>query len=192
MHCLKNVLSLVVLLFGAACSAVVVDSPMGQTALAVDPAEWDGEWLGIAADSDERVIGTVEVVDAANGILQATWIEDGELQRTPIHLRQAGDWVFASVPYLDDFGSDGEIPQGVPYVWARIVKNENHIFIWYPNVSRFRERIAEGQLPGELRDGKGDAFLGALDAEHYALVASESAASLFEWDAPGVLVRVGP
>jgi len=193
MRILGGCLALVSILCAAGCSAVVVDSPIGEAPLRIEPEEWEGEWLAVAADSDDRVIGAIEVVDPAMGLIRATWIEDGEPRRTDIHLLQSGDWTFASVPYVADFGypGSGATPQAMAYLWGRFIKRDNHIFLWSPRVSRFRDLIEGRELPGQLREGEGDAFLGTLAPEDYAFIVSDTSGSLFEWDAPAVLIRVG-
>jgi hypothetical protein len=94
---------------------------------------------------------------------------------------------------MDDFAyrSAGAPSQAMPYLWGRFVKRDDLIFIWAPRVSRFRDLILAGTLPGQLREGEGDAYLGALTEEDYDVIVSEAEGGLFEWEAPAVLIPMG-
>jgi hypothetical protein len=178
-------LGILVLLPLIGCNAVTVVEPLGTAPLEIEPADWEGYWTSHAAESDEGIVGSIEVVDAADGIIRAVWLENGEPHATRIYLRSAGDWTFASVPVSnDDYAFDrDEAPDASGasgYVWARIRKQGEAIFIWLPDVSGFRSLVEDGGLPGRIANP---------EAQYSEFLASDAAGVPFEWDRPLVLVR---
>ena len=53
------------------CNAVLVEEPIGDVVVTLDPATWQGTWV-----NDEVVILTT-VLDREKGLLQAAWVERG-------------------------------------------------------------------------------------------------------------------
>ena len=162
-----------------ACNPVYVDSPIGETPLVLDPEEWEGTWM-----VEDDVI-TVDVLDSENGLLRIAGIEkteDGELEieAFTIHLRDGGDWIFASIE--DD--NEGE-PR---YLWGVLRRSGEQVLELDPDRTKFRALVEAGTLPGRL-DGE-DVYLGPLEAEHLALILSDVHGFLFDFDDFGVAMRI--
>jgi len=162
-----------------ACNAVYVDEPIGETPLVLDPGEWEGTWMV----EDDVIL--VDVLDSENGILRIAGIEkteDGELEieAFTIHLRDGGDWIFASIE--DD--NEGE-PR---YLWGVLRRSGEQVLELDPDRTKFRALVEAGTLPGRL-DGE-DVYLGPLEAEHLALILSDEHGFLFSFADFGVAMRI--
>jgi hypothetical protein len=179
------------------CSAVAVEEPMGGTPLEIEAGEWEGYWRGHVSDADDGVVGSIEVLDSAGGVIRAVWLEDDEPHSTRIYLREANGWTFASIPESDsDFAlgpdTDPAAGQVSRYVWARIEKHGDAIFVWQPDVDAFRDLVRAGSLPGDAGppDSRlSDVVLGPLRPDDYVFISSDEAGTPFEWDSPLVLIR---
>jgi hypothetical protein len=193
-----------ILLSSTGCEAVIVDDPIGLTPLTLEDNEWEGTWVGYASGEEGTVAGSIQVVDAENGVIQVTWIASDDVSTARIYLREAAGWTFASIPYpgsLFQYGLDEQIDPAdeTQYVWTRIVKQDQSIFFWVPDVARFAEMVSNGRIPGtvETRESEPGPFggtevrLGDLELEDYEFAAADDAGAMFEWDEVGVLVRVG-
>lgn len=174
----------VIALLFALVSCTTATAPVGESPLRVDPSEWEGTWTALAEENRWEV--SIGVTDAENGVLEVTGLfeEDGSRERT-VYLREGGGWVFAST--LDDRRAPESEDSPPRYQWARIDANPSRILLWAPVFEKFRDLIDEGRLPAP-ESGSG-ANLGSLRPEDYELLTSEDAASLFEWDDPGIFVR---
>lgn len=187
------------LLFAAslgACDSVLVPEPIGDEAVALEAADWQGTWV-----SGEIVLMTT-VLDAEAGIVQAAWMEryqDGaRLETFEGQVRRTGDWVFLSMPDPDPERNDTAAPgeeaaalaePAVEYLWARILNDGRTALLWWPRAEAFRAAVQDGRLPGSIGEGN-DMRLGELTAEHLDLInAPES--GLLGWQEPMVFVRIG-
>jgi hypothetical protein len=162
-----------------ACSVVYVLEPVGETPLVLDPEDWEGAWL---LDDD---VARIDVLDSENGILRIAGLEedsDGELEieAFTVHLREGGDWIFASVEVEDD--------EERGYLWGVVRHNGGQILALTPDIEKFRALVESGLLPGRL-DGD-NVFLGPLEAEHLALILSEEHGFLFDLAEFGALTRI--
>jgi hypothetical protein len=168
-------------LFLCHCSNVTTPYPLGERDLQIQAEEWEGLWL--SADGGVVVL---KVVDPSTGSLDAYWLDEESgtpvLRRSPARLRESHGWVFGSVPEEE---SDGGT-EPVDYVWARVVKNEETITFWIPDVEKFRRLVEEGRLPGTA---SGNVELGTLEPSHYERITSEAGEVLFEWEEPVLLRR---
>ena len=161
-----------------ACNAVITEQPMGEKPLAVTADDWEGTWI------HPEATGRIKVVDPEKGLLRVAWLEEGssDLESARVHLRESGSWIFASVK---DEGSS----ESVRYFWARVKQENGQIVVWDPSVKRFKQLVEEGKLPGVIKNGS--VILGDLKPEHYVLITSGAEGVLFDWDEPGVIMRIG-
>jgi len=158
---------------------------VGEKPVQLDAGQWDGDWRG-----NDGVM-KIKVKDSEAGILQVAWIEDMELQQFDVCLLESGGWQFFN---LKDEDEDEEESDG--YYWGRISKNSNSIFLWDPDIKKFRSLVRDGTLPGEARksgkdnEHESDVVLGELTSEHLELITSEEKGVLFNWDEPMVLMKI--
>ena len=154
---------------------------MGESALKLDPEEWDGMWL---LSDDDLVI--FNVVSPDDGLIKASFLERGEsvpvLKHSTIYIREADGWVFISMARE----SEGT-PDVVGYSWGRLKKYGNTLIVWMPDHDKFEHLVDEGMLPGDTRST--DVHLGVLESSHYALITSEGRGVLFDWDNPIIFRR---
>jgi hypothetical protein len=171
---------LVVILAG--CDIVASTEPVGGEPLRVEESEWKGTWL----QSDGPL--TVRVVDPEQGRLEVGWIEERDgslvLETVDAQLRKTEDWIIASFTGVDDDLVEGDDR----YLWGRLVRDGDEVFLWWPRPAEFRRLVETGLLPGEIEDG--DVVLAGLEAGHLAIIVSEDHGMLFEWDEPMAFHRL--
>jgi hypothetical protein len=178
----------------AGCEAVYSSRPLGDTAVALDPAEWQATWIG-----PDMVI-TTTVLDGAAGRLQSAWIERGPggatLEVAEGDVRATGDWTFANMldekdPPAESTDSDSDGASGAEpeprYTWVRLQKGQNYLTVWSPNVERFKVYVGDGRLPGRVTDD--GVVLGELTPAQLALI-NDPASGLLDWSNPTVFVRI--
>ena len=153
------------------CDLVTSREPIGLP-LALDEEQWEGTWM-----TDDGPL-TVRVVDAEKGRLEIAWIEekDGELVLETVdgHLGQYLDWTFASFAGVEDVSG---------FLWSRLEREGERIFLWWPRPEELRRLVEAGLLPGEV-DEDSDVILHRLDEAHLAILVSEEQGILYEWDEP--------
>lgn len=171
----RSVLVAVSLLGFVGCNAVYSTKPVGEKVVSISAEDWDGTWI----DSELSTPVTIEVMDAQKGLLKAAWIEKMALESCEVQLLESGEWMFGNL-------KDKDRPN--LFVWGRIKKDHSQIILWFPEVSKIRELVEAGKLPGSV-DKEGDVTLGDLTAEHLARITSKDS-PLFEWDEPVILVRL--
>lgn len=157
------------------CNAVYSTKPVGEKSVSAAAEDWDGTW--IASTMSTPV--TLQVTDAQKGLLKAVWIEKMSLESCEVQLLESGEWMFGTVKDKDQINL---------FVWGRIKKDGNQIIVWFPSVSRIKDLVQAGKLPGTV-DEDGDVTLGDLKAEHLARL-TNAESPLFEWEEPLVLVRL--
>ena len=165
------------------CSQVLVKAPVGDSPLSIEASEWEGDWLALTPDQDEFETISIKVADADRGMIRVFVVQDGKVQAADVHLRQAGPDVFASTLKAEPRSLGRFIFLG------RVIKRENAIFVWAPDMGRFRRLVAQGQLRASstANDRTGDVVLESLGSADLAMVSSPEI--LFQWDKPTVLVR---
>lgn len=178
----------------AGCEAVYSPQPLGDTAVALDPAEWQGTWLA----PDTVIITTV--LDGEVGRLQTAWMERGpegaKMEVVEGSIRATGEWTFANM--LDDKRdaeqpaageNEGETPADSEpvYSWLRLQKGQNHLTVWSPNVEQFKLFVGDGRLPGRVTDD--GVVLGVLTPAQLALI-NDPASGLLDWNNPAVFVKI--
>jgi hypothetical protein len=143
MNRLTMAMLLILNIFSAVgCNAVLVEEPVGTEPVRIEPDEWEGYWIGHSQqDGDESAVSYIGVVDAENGVIRVTWLEEGLVHVTRIYLRQSGDWTFASVPVPVegmgfDFGQGEQIDPSdeTLYLWVRFSKVDRVIFSGNPTL----------------------------------------------------------
>lgn len=206
---MRMALLLALLLLGG-CNAVLVEQPIGDVVVTLDPAIWQGTWA-----SNEVVILTT-VLDSEKGLLQAAWVERGaegegaNFESVTGTVRQTGDMIFLSMEKEppDEWGPTEapvaeapamEVPAtpapvrdaAVPpeYIWGRIENDGKRTILWMPDVEQFRRAVQEGRLPGTVKEDK-DVMLGTLEPAQLELINSP-AGNLLSWSEPVVFVRIG-
>lgn len=178
----------------AGCEAVYSPRPLGDTLVTLDPAEWQGTWIG----PDMVIITTV--LDGAAGRLQTAWIERGpggaKLEVVEGSVRATGDWIFANTleekedaeaPPVEADGTATGMDAGPRYTWLRLQKGQNHLTAWSPNVEQFKIFVGDGRLPGRVTDD--GVVLGELTPAQLALI-NDPASGLLDWNNPAVFVRI--
>jgi hypothetical protein len=182
----------------AACSHVYSDLPIGAGAR-IDPSMWEGEWRGVSsADQDHWI--RVHVVDAANGELVITAVEDDPSTGEPTgvcdvkaFVGRTGHWTFVNIPASDiascGDGDDADDETSPSYVWAVVEITDDVMLWWAPRAKRFDELVDRGELPGDRADR--DVTLHPLEAYHYDLIEA-NAGALFDWRHPEMWRRIQP
>lgn len=182
----------------AGCEAVFTPRPLGDAAVALDPAEWQATWVG-----PDMVI-TTTVLDAEAGVLQAAWIERGTqgatLEVVEGSIRATGEWTFANILDEKQGGdqADGEVrgevaaaalesAPGPRFTWVRLEKRDRHLTVWSPNVEQFKRFVGDGRLPGEVTDD--GVVLGELTEAQVRMI-NDPASNLLNWADPGMFVRI--
>jgi hypothetical protein len=61
--------------------------------------------------------------------------------------------------------------------------------VWIPDVTKIRELVKAGSLPGTVAED-GDVTLGDLNAAQLGVITSEDKGILFEWTNPMILIRL--
>ncbi len=189
MNILCRIILLTSLLGLAACESVFVEQPLGEEVVVLDEATWQGRW------SNGEIVITTSIIDAGKGILQAAWIERGEhgaeLEMATGYVRRTGERIYLNLPNLDGKEATTGSPlnaNAAEYHWARLVLEDHQALMWWPNQERFRDAVANGTLPGTIKEDH-DVLLGNLSPEQLDLVNSPEA-NLLNWEHPMVFVRI--
>lgn len=190
-------LSIVLVLVLSGCEAVFTQQPMGDEAVNLDPAIWQGTWL-----SDEVIMLTT-VLDRRNGQLEAAWVERGsdgaKFESVVGTVRLSGEITYLNMEHMpenkDDAVADSdegtqagarEMPE---YFWARIENDGRRAILWWPDVEQIRAAVDDGRLPGVIRQDN-DVVLGRLEPAHLDRINSP-ASNLLQWQRPVTFIRVG-
>lgn len=163
----------------AGCSAVYVTQPIGEQPCKIKAKDWEGTWI----HKDGSV--TVKVMDGENGQLRIAWIEPKDngltFEAHDVELREAGSQMFANIK--DDANTNE--PR---YLWARIKGDGNQVIVWLPDATKFRALVEEQKLPGRI-ERENDVVLDTLELKHLRIIAGEQEGMLFVWEEPIVLFR---
>ena len=177
------VLSLLAVLAGWGCSAVVSQRPVGEVPVVLNPEEWEGAW--IAPEGGGPVV--IRVEDGKKGYLKLAWIEDDRnmtFKSLRVVILRSGTWDFANIREEDEKGGTGQ-----NYFFARVKKEKNRILVWLPRAEKFAALVEGKILPG--RAAKETVTLGELKPEHTKIIASEEKGLLFDWENPVILMKTG-
>lgn len=173
-----------------ACESVFVEQPMGDEVVVLKEDLWQGQW------SNGEIVITTTIIDAEKGILQAAWVErgqlGGELETATGYVRRTGDVTYLNLLNYDGDASPGEGSgenKSPEYHWARLQHDKRRAVLWWPNQNRFRDAINAGTLPGTIREDQ-DVLLGKLNEEQLQNINSPEA-NLLNWTEPMVFVRIG-
>jgi len=177
-----NILTFCLCLGLAGCGAVYVKSPIGEEPLTLNPSNWEGDWF-----SGDGAVVSVKVLDRDQGILQLSAVDyDSENQprlvSETVHVRKWKDHLFASVPTQ----CDDDVPA---FFWARLERVAERVIFWLPDRRKIKALVETGKLPGAIEKDE-DVVLGDLKDSHYEILTSEKEGILYQWDDPGVLVRI--
>ncbi len=133
----------------AAAACVDVSSPVvvGTRALVTERSDWEGKWTNSDGFEFE-----VEVADAKQGILSVSWMEnEGELsvkKASTCYIRGVDSYTLFSVKVQGDESSP-EV-----FLWGRVEKKEDQMFLIGPQVAFFRRFVEDGTLRGKLHHGQ--------------------------------------
>ena len=168
------------------CTSVYVTEPIGYAPIDLTGSE--SEWAGHWRTGEDNGVFLVEVANATNGVLQLGWIEGSgtnlEVETATVHLRETGDWQFATL----DEGDGAETNETPKYTWGRVVKNKDTILVMVPIRELFAEQIVAGTLPGTTN---GNTIVeGTLSSNHYRIICSDSSNVMFHWAEPMMFRRV--
>jgi len=174
----KLILVGLLLLTACGCNAVLSKRPVGDNPARIETKEWEGTWT--TADGAVRL----EVLDASQGILRASWVEDGKsgtpaLKSAEIEIRESGGWLIASA--RED--------KGRGYFWGRIKNQDRQIIVWSPDERLFAKAVKDGVLPGRV-EGE-DVILDDLKPHHLKIITATEKGLLFSWDRPSIFVKSG-
>jgi len=180
MKTIARVLATLTVLGLASCSVVTSTAPLGDGPHVVRAEDWDGTWLlGNGATC------TVRVVDGEAGVLEAVVVadENGQLEShtLKVHLRDHGDWTFASIQGL--IGEDA-------YVWSRLYRDDEQVILWAPDAEHFADLVAVGELPGQVQGDGDDVELQPLRAEQLSSLQGGLDRGLFKWEQPIAMIRL--
>ncbi len=173
-----------------ACESVYVEQQLGEDILVLEEKLWQGQW------SNGEMVITTTIIDAEKGILQAAWVErgelGGELEIATGYVRRTGDVTYLNLPNFDSDAVPGEDKGEVKtseYNWARLQLDQHRAVLWWPDQNRFREAVKAGTLPGTIREDQ-DVLLGKLNEEQLQSINAPEA-NLLTWTEPLVFVRIG-
>ena len=198
------------------CNAVLVEEPMGDVVVTLDPATWQGTWV-----TDEVVILTT-MLDSEKGVLQAAWVERGaegegaRFESVTGTVRQTGDMLFlnieqepseeqgttaatvADAPATDAPPAAAAVAQapvtGAPVHSRSTVGAESIIMASASScgcrTSSSSSRRCRTVACPELSRMSDDVVLGPLDPAQLELINSP-AGNLLNWSEPLVFVRIG-
>lgn len=159
------------------CAVVQSDKAIGEKAVPVNAADWDGVWTfnGGAVNA--------AVVDKDKGLLEIALVErkDGkfEMKTYRICIMQQDDAIIAN---LEDSNEKGK------FSFGRISINPDEIILWIPNFAKFKELVQRNKLPGIIA-GENKILLENLKAEHMKMIAAVYDDSIFSMKNPIVLKR---
>jgi hypothetical protein len=160
------------------CSAVYSTDPIGEKACRLSGQDWEGTWI------NKETFLSVKVTDAGNGMIRAAWIESSDhgdkLESYEVQLRQSGELVFGNVKTDDGSGR-------ALYVWGLVKRDGNELICWKPDVDKFRDLCAKGELP--CKEEEGNLTLTTLSPEHVKTINSEKKGVLYQWHDPLVFIR---
>ena len=188
-----RMLLLLSFLWLTACESVFVTQPLGDEVVVLEEKLWQGQW------SNGEMVITTTIINAEKGILQAAWVErgqlGGELKVATGYVRRTGDVIYLNLPNFDsealpdeDTG-EAELPEALEYHWARLHHDGHRAILWGPDQNRFRDAVKTGTLPGSIKEDQ-DVLLGKLNEEHVRSINSPEA-NLLTWTEPLVFVRIG-
>jgi hypothetical protein len=179
------------------CEAVFTQQPMGDEAVDLDPATWQGTWLS------DQVVMLTTVLDRENGQLEAAWVERGsdgaKFERVMGSVRRSGEVTYLNMEHMPeaiegaaadsarDMQAGGQVTP--EFFWARIENDGRRAVLWWPDVEQVRAAVDDGRLPGVIKQDN-DVVLGRLEASHVELI-NAPASSLLQWQQPVTFIRIG-
>ncbi len=173
-----------------ACESVFVTQPLGDDVVVLEEKLWQGQW------SNGEMVLTTTIIDAEKGILQAAWVErgelGGELEMATGYVRRTGAVTYLNLPNFDSDAPPAEDSgenKPLEYHWALLQHDEHHAILWWPNQNRFRDAVKAGILPGSIKEDQ-DVLLGKLSEAQLQRINTPEA-NLLNWTEPLVFVRIG-
>jgi len=158
MHKAQLLVAWAMMLAVGGCSVAVYSiDPVGDEPLYLEPIYWEGQWLegwNDEPDCPEKETITVNVVDAAGGVLEISGLEafGGKVHALIRQHRYDGgiaqfiNFQFKNLP-------PEESPPG--YVWGRFRRAGNALIIWWPLDMAFADLARKGEIAGKQLDEVG-------------------------------------
>jgi probable HAF family extracellular repeat protein len=169
-----------------ACTNVFSVMPVGDEPVYLEPIYWEGQWLAgwnDEPDDPEKETITVNVVDAAGGVLEISGLEGfgGKVHALITQHRYAGgkaqfiNFQFINLP-------PEESPPG--YVWGLFHRAGNALIIWWPVDAAFENLARKGEIAGKPL-GDGDFLIELLSREKLDQISMDSGKSFFDYEHEG-------
>jgi hypothetical protein len=187
------------LAFFPSCSQVTVTEPFGTKPAELEPGDWNGVWR-----MDDGNRGRITVSKDQPGEFVFSEVPDPkdkpkepgeESEDLTMAVREVDGDFFFTVIAEGDKKAGPEHEGGL--TWGRIVRMDNTLVVWLPDVDAFAPLVKNGTVPGEDKRKKdeksgslsGSIVLGKLDEAQMNAIAKGTHGVLFGWDEPIVMVR---
>ena len=171
------------------CSTVRVPQPVGDTPVALDPAEWNGTWCApdlrpmpgtdMLSVSEKADCYRVTVADGPGGVLDFENAKD---------LNDRGRLHLLSIGHEEQMLYGTEESNGGYELVIRLHHEAGAVTLWLVSGNGFANEIAAGRLPGDF-DAK-DVTIESLDTTVLGRIAADESGVLFDWREPAFLIRV--
>ncbi|MCF6226013.1 MAG: hypothetical protein L3J22_06875 [Xanthomonadales bacterium] len=171
-NALKALVLIVFLLVVVACNTVKSVNQIGETTYPLTVGEWGGTWL--AGDSSL----VLEVKDTKTGEIEIMFIENGEIEKHTVFVRQNGGDAYMNL-----------IDEDKLYLFAKFKKSTNQIIIWLPLEKEMKLAINNKQLEGVISEGS-DVIIKSdkLSLNKYFIANKEKI--LFDYEEPMIFRRL--
>ncbi len=146
---ITRIVALLLAVAAAGCSDVTALRPVGKTAVALRPGEWNGLWIvDYASKGQDNEVFSIPflftVVDEEQGTLRTSVnpeIAAGEpgIDNLTLYVRACDNALLLS--YLDN-SPDGQ------YLWGLLRKSRARMELNYPDPEKFRALVDNGAIPG--------------------------------------------
>jgi len=179
---------------------VTCPTPVGEAAVELDPAQWEGTWLNLAHAEPFAV--SLAVIEQSNGILRLRWEAHPEgtmntFESGRLHVKHSGALNARYLLWSLGMHTSEDDASEVRYHWGIATRSGDQIVSWLPKPDGFNAPLISARLPGQV---SGDRVrLGALTAEHWQIIRSEDSVlspsaqgmtTLFAWEEPWVFARI--
>lgn len=171
------------------CGMVVVKKPAGDAVPELDPAIWNGKWIG-----DDGSRGVCRIKDRAAGIVEVRCRPRGEAETALVLIvRELKDRLVVSVHGQNDATGGGNL-------FFRIAATKEHMAFFPPRFEIFRDAVRKGKIAGEeqkvkmnLKETESSNIalekFGSAEAERLLAPGDDSVLQFFEPDPATVFVR---
>ncbi len=166
LNCLIFVLAVMFLLSG--CSTLTSLNPVGTNPLYVEEDDWAGVWYsdGVSYGSSikEPVVCFVMVKDKDKGTFRVAFIQGHKdqdmkyfiVRKLDVQLREGRSGIYGNI-LLKDYAKEDQIYEinEDTYVWFKVERSEDSIFIQLPDPRKVEELGKQGKLDAKIGIGHG-------------------------------------